>query len=489
MITLRRRILRLLSSLSRAAWLGCGAWLACGAWLGCAAVMVLGGPAAAQVNAKANAQASAQAGAQVKGSPTPAPKSQPDTMATILANSMVFYLAQGEPDACGPGCGEWIAAEGSIDFGAAQRFRAFLARLGKRKLPIFFSSPGGLGGPAMEIGRILRAREMTAGVSKTNPAGCVAASDQSCRALKRSGQVLAAELDNLASCNSGCVYALVGAKVRQVPPGARLGVHSAKLVQVYRDGRVKAALQGDPSAHEKSLAADAQFRRYLQEMRIDAGLFGVTSKVPYEQVHYLSRDEIAAFGIDTREFLEARWMAVESPSQGPSRGPSVVKFMVEVKGASRKEFRTSMIKLNCAVPRRVSIAYVRGLGSDETGTTRSIRFTIDDRAFALPQKTFISKIDAMDAGGSFDTRIMYEPLEFFEAAATHDSIDIVETDPTDKARPPRTTKLSTHGLSRALEGLEKNCGQQPAFPGTPGVGLPETPGVKYLDVPGLGARR
>jgi hypothetical protein len=485
MITFRRRILRLLSSLSRAAWLGCGAWLACGAWVGCAAVMVLEGPAAAQVNA----QASAQAGVQVKGSPAPAPKSQPDTMATILANSMVFYLAQGEPDACGPGCGEWIAAEGSIDFGAAQRFRVFLARLGKRKLPIFFSSPGGLGGPAMEIGRILRAREMTAGVSKTNPAGCVAASDQSCRALKRSGQVLAAELDNLASCNSGCVYALVGAKVRQVPPGARLGVHSAKLVQVYRDGRVKAALQGDPSAHEKSLAADAQFRRYLQEMRIDAGLFGVTSKVPYEQVHYLSRDEIAAFGIDTREFLEARWMAVESPSQGPSQGPSVVKFMVEVKGASRKEFRTSMIKLNCAVPRRVSIAYVRGLGSDETGTTRSIRFTIDDRAFALPQKTFISKIDAMDAGGSFDTRIMYEPLEFFEAAATHDSIDIVETDPTDKARPPRTTKLSTHGLSRALEGLEKNCGQQPAFSGTAGVGLPETPGVKYLDVPGLGARR
>src|SRR5712692_9002146 len=182
------------------------------------------------------------AAAQVNGSAAPAPKSQPDTMAAILANPMTFYVAKGEPDACGPGCGEWIAAEGSIDLAATQRLRALLTRLGKRKLPIFFHSPGGLGGPAMEIGRILREREMTAGVSKTVPAGCIAETEQVCQTLKRSGHVLAAELHNVAGCNSGCVYALVGAKVRQVPPGARLGVHSAKIVQLYRDGRTKAVL-------------------------------------------------------------------------------------------------------------------------------------------------------------------------------------------------------------------------------------------------------
>jgi hypothetical protein len=27
---------------------------------------------------------------------------------------MVFYLAKGEPDSCGSGCSEWIAAEGRI---------------------------------------------------------------------------------------------------------------------------------------------------------------------------------------------------------------------------------------------------------------------------------------------------------------------------------------------------------------------------------------
>ena len=34
---------------------------------------------------------------------------------------IVFYLAKGEADACGPGCNEWIAAEGQIDAGAARR--------------------------------------------------------------------------------------------------------------------------------------------------------------------------------------------------------------------------------------------------------------------------------------------------------------------------------------------------------------------------------
>jgi hypothetical protein len=39
-----------------------------------------------------------------------------------------------------------------------------------------------------------------------------------------------------------------------------------------------------------------------------------------------------------------------------------------------------------------------------------------------------------------------------EAAATRDSIDIVESDPTDQVA-PRITKLSTAGLAKIAEGL------------------------------------
>ena len=49
-------------------------------------------------------------------------------------------------------------AEGLIDTGAPRRLRALLAGMAKGQLPIFFHSPGGLRGPAMEIGRLLRER-------------------------------------------------------------------------------------------------------------------------------------------------------------------------------------------------------------------------------------------------------------------------------------------------------------------------------------------
>src|SRR5262249_3025004 len=165
--------------------------------------------------------------------PSPAPASK-DNSANL---PMVFYLAKGEPDSCGEGCNEWIAAEGEIDNGTPQRLRALLSRLGKRKLPIYFHSPGGSGTAAMEIGRLLRAREMTAGVYRTMPDGCTEADAQACRSLKQSGQVLPSTLRSVAGCNSACVYVLIGAKVRQVPPGAHVGVHSARIVLRRKDGR------------------------------------------------------------------------------------------------------------------------------------------------------------------------------------------------------------------------------------------------------------
>jgi hypothetical protein len=124
----------------------------------------------------------------------------------VQRQPMIFFVAKGEPNACGPGCSEWIAAEGAIDSDAPKRLRTFLTSLADRKLPIFFHSPGGLRPAALEIGRLLRGREMTAGVSRT----------------------IETELHNIARCHSACVYALIGAKVRQVPPGARIGVHTGK---------------------------------------------------------------------------------------------------------------------------------------------------------------------------------------------------------------------------------------------------------------------
>jgi hypothetical protein len=411
---------------------------ACAALLGCAVAIA----ATAGVVAAAPAERPGKS----------APKSK---QSSPITTPIVFYAAKGQADACGPGCSEWIAAEGQFDLGALQRLRAFLARLGGRKLPIFFQSSGGLQEQAMVIGRLLHEREMTAGVSRTIPAGCVGASDEACRTLKQSGQKLDAKLHSVASCNSACVYALVGGKVRQVPPGARLGVHSGKLIQLRSDGRVEFISHSSPPSGDKAKFAqmNAQLQRYLREMRMDAGLFELASRVPHEQIHYLNRDEIARFGIDPREFQESRWMAMELRPQPFS----IFKFVAEAKGAGRKEFRTSVIQVACAGSGRVLTGYLRGLGSDETGAARSIKFAADGRSLVFGQKPSISKIDALDTGSSFDTRFTYGPLAFFEAAAARGSIDVIESDPTDPATPPRTTKLSTDGLPEALAELQRTC--------------------------------
>ena len=400
-----------------------------------------------------------RADAEPNAPAAPAPTTA-ELAAEIARDPITFYLAKGESDACGQGCSEWIAAEGHFDADAPQRLRALLNRLGKRKLPIFFHSPGGLIRPSMAVGRLLRERGLTAGVSRTVAAGCQGVTDEACRDLKRSGQSLPAELHNLAGCNSGCVFALVGAKSRQVPPGARLGVHSGKPV-----GR-------EPDA--RAIAASRQnVRHYLQEMQIADGLAELIFKTPFEQIRYLSRDEIAAFGIDARRFQETRWLVAGT------RSPVIVKFVLEAKGASGKEFRTSMIRLRCAAEHRMFIDYVRGLASDEIGATRTIKFIMVDRDVLFGKNGTITNNDGLDRGGSFDTRLVDMPQAFIEAVAAGDSIDIVESDPTNSAAPPRSTRLSTNGLANGLEQLRKACESH----------FPAAPAVKYLDQPGVGLKK
>jgi hypothetical protein len=175
--------------------------------------------------------------------------------------------------------------------------------------------------------------------------------------------------------------------------------------------------------------------------------------VPYEQAHYLSRDEIASFGIDPREFQETRWTAMTLPPLALS----AFKFVVEVKGPARQEFRLSAIRVGCAGPRRVTINYFRGLGSNEVGVAKTIKLAIGDHYVSLPGPGSIATNDTFDTGGSFEFRSAYEWLDVFEAATARDSIDIIEADPGGAATAPRVTRLSTSGFPQAIAALRRQC--------------------------------
>jgi hypothetical protein len=437
-------------------------------WASVLAVMLLSlaGPAAAQTDRPAAPKSNKDAPAAKKDAPaakkdTPAakkdtPAAKKDTPAAkkdAPTPPIVFYVARGDDDACGPGCSEWIAADGQFDAGAPQRLRAVLNRLGKRKLPIYFHSPGGNGLAALAVGRMLREREMTAGVSQTLPAGCEGISEQACRTLKQTGQVLLSALRSYSFCASACVYALIGGKVRQVPPGARLGVHAAKLV-LYRVGggkidfsdRMVASYQKDRLAE-----LNGQMRRYVQEMKVDVRLFDLSIKIPHENVHYLTRDEIVGFGIDGSEFNEARWVATELLPQKLW----VMKFFVMAKDERRKELRQNFIRVECGNAQRARLTYFRGLGSDDTGIKRTIEFALGNRKTRLVGTGSVFKLDAIENGASFELWGAEMSLTDVEAGAARDSFEISESYNADVA--PRVTRLSTAGLSQAASALRERC--------------------------------
>jgi hypothetical protein len=361
----------------------------------------------------------------------------------------VFFLARAT-GGCGAGCDEWIAAEGGFDVGSADRLRAFLRNFPGRTPPIYFQSPGGIQEEAIAIGRLMHERGMTAGVARTLPYGCAPGKETGdrCLALKRSGQPIAAELRSTgASCSSACVYALLGAKTRLVPPDARLGVHASRRVHVYPDGRVTRTSGDDGRLAE----ATSELKGYVQEMGVDVALIDTAFKIKFSDAYFLSRNEIVHFGIDTRAFQETRWTVLDPAS----RRPSAFKLVVEARG--EKDVSTSLVQLACTGQDEVRIGYVRPVEANEVAPA-VVRVMGGDRHATFARPGPMVRISALDNAALFEPRAALAPIDFLEAAAATGSLTITEL----SLRPdsPRTITLSTSGLPEAIAALRKSCGQQ-----------------------------
>ena len=246
------------------------------------------------------------AGAQKSAEPT---RGDPAAANAALTTPIEFYLAHGDANACGPGCSEWIAAEGKIDVGATDRFRQLLRKLGDRRPPIYFHSPGGKVTDALELGRLIRDKKFEVSVGHTVPLGCGSdkQSVNSCEARKRAVQTVEAEISSTAyMCNSSCVYALAGGAVRRVPPWVKLGIHDLGVDP-------NSSLPRGVSLTTVMRLSHARVRSYLRAMGIDDALFSAAVATPFESIRLVQRDEIVRFGIDRREFGETMWQYSDEP--------------------------------------------------------------------------------------------------------------------------------------------------------------------------------
>ena len=191
-----------------------------------------------------------------------------------LPDAMIFYVAHGKDGACGPGCSDWIAAEGTVQWDTHKRLIAILDRLGERKLPLVINSRGTSNlNVAVSLGRILHERGIDTTEGATSVTACAGKAEAECFALKRPGGPLEATLDTKeAECDLACVLILAGGIHRSLPPGTRviltgMEIHNRvapNVSQERRDGLT--TLYGQ------------QFRVYLRQMGIDTELLDLVDR-------------------------------------------------------------------------------------------------------------------------------------------------------------------------------------------------------------------
>jgi hypothetical protein len=347
----------------------------------------------------------------------------PTTRASNLPPPITFFLAHGDADACGPGCRDWIAAEGTIDTDADDRLHVFLSKLGGRKLPIFFHSPGGSVPAGLAIGRLMRDHHLTAGVGLTVPAGCDASQrrEPACDKLKRSGRELIATLDTgHAMCNSSCVYAIVGAAVREIGAGVQLGVHSSSisytLSHVDEDGHVtREPTHVPPAAERRALERGYEkIGAYLKEMGISAGLLAAARDVENSKLRFLTREQVVAFGIDRRDTVEGIWWFIDRSSSGPS----ALKVIEEYRAGA---YRKDIMRLSCRNAGLLRFQYGRDAGTAPAGPPERLRVTTSAGSFLLGSP---SRTNPSDGRRPLDVRSADLPISVLgEAAFTIEAAD------------------------------------------------------------------
>jgi hypothetical protein len=355
---------------------------------------------------------------------------------------MIFFVAKGEPNACGAGCREWIAAEGMFDGPQVERrFRDLLGALKGRKLPIVFNSLGGVIGEALVLGRILRDHRMTASVGESYPEGCKAriAADESCRRIMEGNHELKAQLRTAgAVCSSACVYALLGASVRHVPADARVGIHAATPM----------AISSQPGWLTVEQMHNNR-KRYILEMGANPDLQDESVKTPAPGVHVLSREELVRYRVETSGPYESDWMQYREP-RGSMR-TYMLKAITQATGADGTEFRTRNLRMTCAEGKpATSIEYQREAASNEIDVSTVIRIVVGNDVKTL-QRTTPTRGD--------DRYQTLADRQFVHKALAAGSIVLTESFSPRNARPwSREIRFSTAGLDQALGTPLKNCG-------------------------------
>jgi hypothetical protein len=201
---------------------------------------------------------------------------------------MIFYVAHGPLGTCGPGCSEWIAAEGAVQWDSFKRLIALADRLGGRKLPVVLNIWGeGSLNVATTLGRIIRDRGLDASLGVTNLKACREVSEDECFALKRGPEPVEADISRPSmGCDVACVLILAGGVHRTLPADTKVVIQPTHI-------RNRLSLNVSRE-HEKGLKSHfgEQFRIYLKHMGVSAELMDIIEETAdSERARSVPRDD------------------------------------------------------------------------------------------------------------------------------------------------------------------------------------------------------
>ena len=289
------------------------------------------------------------------------------------------------------------------------------------------------------------------GRSVVHECGFEAQDSEVCLKLKQSGRELHGELwTRGATCNSACPYLILGATTREIAPDAVLAVHSPRVVVHFRGtGVPTSAIRA--AATERGLErADRMLQSYIVKMGADIGLLGLARTVKFEDMHVLTREEIARFGIDRRELAETPWIFENG-------GRSIVRKTVTGRDEGDEGYRMAQWRLLCFNTEQFELDLQRAATTSSLFPTLSISTRSSASLYfkSPPLKT-----------GGFEIWGVRMTGTSVRALASEPQFDFTETSQApDGRRRTQTAKFSSEGLAGALDRLLATC--PPAKPAAP----------------------
>ncbi|MCA3591243.1 MAG: hypothetical protein IOC94_06940 [Methylocystis sp.] len=211
-----------------------------------------------------------------------------------FAIAQMRFTAVPIPDpACGDRCPLVIQAEGRITREAARDFVAFAKQVsdqGRLINIVLIHSPGGSVVGSMMLGEMFRTLGTTVVVARVNRGGGVFSGPT---VDSRTGRTIPPGALTNATCNSACVYAVMGGRKRIIPNDSRMGVHRMQSEESFGfDPVSNRAVSYRRTGSENEVSA---LKRYTKYMGVDPRLIDLAESVPHEDIRVLSTEQIRGF--------------------------------------------------------------------------------------------------------------------------------------------------------------------------------------------------